>query len=146
VFEIPFNSRYKYNLSLHKLSATFLKELNSSSSETHLCIIKGAPEVIAEMCAYGFNDNRIDSFDSVKSFFLDKAHNLAAIGERVLGVAYALVTINGDITDIYSENNLPNNFCFYGLLSLIDPPRIGVADAVTKCHNGFIKVLMVTGD
>ena len=98
------------------------------------------------MCAYGFNKNQIESFDSVKSFFLDKAHSLAAIGERVLAVAYTLVTVDGDITDIYNENNLPNNFCFYGLLSLIDPPRIGVADAVTKCHNGLIKVLMVTGD
>ncbi len=35
---------------------------------------------------------------------------------------------------------------FVGLLSLIDPPREGVPEAVAKCKRGGIKVFMVTGD
>jgi sodium/potassium-transporting ATPase subunit alpha len=33
-----------------------------------------------------------------------------------------------------------------GLVSLNDPPRVGVAESVTKCKNAGIKVIMVTGD
>ena len=151
-FEIPFNSRYKYHLSVHKLTSisTLPKELKLEviGNKTHLCVIKGAPEVIAELCTFGFNVNKIDSFKHTKEFFLDKAHNLAGIGERVLGIAYTFIEIpkfDSKVDEMFSENSLPNDFCFYGLVSLIDPPRMGVADAVTKCHNGFIKVMMVTG-
>ena len=31
-------------------------------------------------------------------------------------------------------------------MSLIDPPRAAVPDAVTKCRSAGIKVIMVTGD
>lgn len=37
--------------------------------------------------------------------------------------------------------NFPtSNFCFVGLLSMIDPPRSTVPDAVSKCRSAGIKV------
>ncbi len=40
------------------------------------------------------------------------------------------------------EMNFPTeNLCFVGLMSMIDPPRAAVPDAVTKCRSAGIKVL-----
>lgn len=35
---------------------------------------------------------------------------------------------------------------FIGLMSIIDPPRDSVPDAISKCKTAGIKVIMVTGD
>ena len=43
--------------------------------------------------------------------------------------------------------NFPlDGLCFVGLMSLIDPPRPNVPEAVEKCRTAGIKVIMVTGD
>merc|ERR1719215_2485706 len=75
---------------------------------------------------------------------------LGGLGERVLGFC-----------DFYlDEEKFPSGFPFdgedvnfpleglrfVGLMSMIDPPRAAVPDAVTKCRSAGIKVIMVTGD
>ncbi len=47
-----------------------------------------------------------------------------------------------------AENvNFPiDNLCFVGLMSMMDPPRDNVPEAVEKCRSAGVKVIMVTGD
>ena len=67
-------------------------------------------------------------------------------GERVLGCAYLDL---GDDKTHYSmaDGNYPQTeLTFIGLFSLMDPPKKGVAEAITIARNAGIKVFMVTGD
>lgn len=45
------------------------------------------------------------------------------------------------------EINFPvDGMCFVGLMSMIDPPRPNVPEAVAKCRTAGVKIIMVTGD
>lgn len=50
-------------------------------------------------------------------------------------------------TDSFHEQGPPTEgLVFMGLVSLVDPPRPGVMEAVDRCRNAGIRVAMVTGD
>ena len=42
--------------------------------------------------------------------------------------------------------DLPNNLVLLGLIGLLDPPRKEAIEAVKECHDGGIRVTMITGD
>ncbi len=63
------------------------------------------------------------------------------------GFPFDCDTINFHVNPYYENFNFPTNgLRFLGLISLIDPPRVNVADAVNKCRSAGIRILMVTGD
>ncbi|KAJ2695118.1 hypothetical protein H4R19_005861, partial [Coemansia spiralis] len=74
---------------------------------------------------------------------------MASRGLRVLGMAAKVSYIDAD--EPVSEEALglawaERDLVFAGLAGLIDPPRTGIVDAVRRCHNAGIKVVMITGD
>merc|ERR1711894_694003 len=75
---------------------------------------------------------------------------LGGLGERVLGFCdYVLPKDDyprGFAFDPDEENFPLTGLRFVGLMSMIDPPRAAVPDAVGKCRSAGIKVIMVTGD
>jgi sodium/potassium-transporting ATPase subunit alpha len=83
---------------------------------------------------------------------LDANKELAALGERVLAFANCYLDPSQYPKDFQFNMNpdSPNfpmdNLTFVGLISLNDPPRIGVDNSVYKCREAGIKVIMVTGD
>lgn len=91
--------------------------------------------------------------DRIRKNFDDANEHFARNGERVLGFAWILLKKNqfpvGYKFDLKNPLNLPfpdGDFEFLGLISLIDPPREAVPDAIKKCKTAGIKVIMVTGD
>ncbi|XP_063069052.1 sodium/potassium-transporting ATPase subunit alpha-1b [Engraulis encrasicolus] len=144
VAEIPFNSTNKYQLSIHK-------NPNAAAETTHLLVMKGAPERILDRCSsilIGGKDLPLD--EELKDAFQNAYLELGGLGERVLGFCHYNMPDDqfpaGFQFDAEDLNFPTDNLCFVGLMSMIDPPRAAVPDAVGKCRSAGIKVIMVTGD
>ncbi|XP_056674668.1 potassium-transporting ATPase alpha chain 2-like [Monodelphis domestica] len=143
VAEIPFNSVNKFQLSIH--------ETDDPNDKRFLLVMKGAPERILEKCSTIMINGQEQPLDeSAREAFQTAYMELGGLGERVLGFCH-LYLPEDEFPDTYSFDietmNFPtSDLCFVGLISLIDPPRSTVPDAVIKCRSAGIKVIMVTGD
>ncbi|KAH6576032.1 hypothetical protein BASA60_004692 [Batrachochytrium salamandrivorans] len=142
VFEIPFNSENKWAMTIHHK-----KHANGEV----MAYLKGAPERVLRLCSTFFDGTQVvplteqhmAAFEGMYQFMASKGH-------RVL--AFAALALPGDQ---YPANfqftkdpvNYPkDNLTFYGLVSLEDPPKHGVREAVGHCREAGIRVMMVTGD
>lgn len=142
--EIPFNSTNKYQVSIH--------ETTNPDDKRYLLVMKGAPERILEKCSTIMVKGEEQPLDDKwKDSFEQAYQDLGGLGERVLGFCHYYLPEDqfpvGFVFDTEEPPNFPlDNLCFIGLMSLIDPPRAAVPDAVSKCRSAGIKVIMVTGD
>ncbi|KAJ3339758.1 hypothetical protein HDU83_007502 [Entophlyctis luteolus] len=107
----------------------------SSDTKVHLTIhrkahpeggltlhVKGAPEKVLASCTTILLNGKSETLtDGHKLQFRDVYEKMACRGER-------------------------SGLTFVGLVSLADPPKAGVADAIMKIRQAGIKVIMVTGD
>jgi sodium/potassium-transporting ATPase subunit alpha len=141
ITEIPFNSTNKYQVSIHE----------NPEKTAYILVMKGAPERILERCSTILIDGKPTALtDQWKDDFNNAYMELGGLGERVLGFC-ELPLSPKDFPIGFpfdpEEINFPiSNLCFLGLISMIDPPRAAVPDAVAKCRSAGIKVIMVTGD
>merc|ERR1711962_279051 len=146
IMEIPFNSTNKYQVSIH--------ETEDETDPRYLLVMKGAPERILDRCSTILINGEEKPLDKEQTDAYNQAYDeLGGLGERVLGFCHYYlpadqfpVGYNFD-PEAEPEPNFPlKDLCFVGLMSMIDPPRAAVPDAVSKCRSAGIKVIMVTGD
>merc|ERR1712142_936995 len=113
--------------------------------------MKGAPERILDRCSTIVIDGTERPLnDEWKDAFNTAYMELGGLGERVLGFCDFVLPRDqfpvGYPFDADEENFPLEGLRFVGLMSMIDPPRAAVPDAVSKCRSAGIKVIMVTGD
>ena len=74
---------------------------------------------------------------------------MASRGHRVIGCAQYLLPEDrypADYSFSKKDKNYPDSeYCFLGLISLEDPPKHGVREAIGKLRLAGIRVMMVTG-
>merc|ERR1712001_798395 len=141
--EIPFNSTNKFQVSIH--------ETSDPSDKRALLVMKGAPERILQRCSTIVIDGQERPLsEDWKNAFETAYMELGGLGERVLGFCDYMLPEDkypaGYPYDADEENFPLDGLRFVGLMSMIDPPRAAVPDAVLKCRSAGIKVIMVTGD
>lgn len=155
VHEVPFNSSNKWQMSIHSMS-----EQNGEQ----IMFVKGAPDVLLDKCSRYLSDSgEIKDKDSEFDHVYTTAYeDFGGNGERVLG--FAMLPLDKPFEDSVSENSeypellkerlvgkkhpaeAIKNLIFVGLVTLRDPPRDEVPQAVRDCHSAGVKVVMVTGD
>ncbi|KAI1280840.1 Sodium/potassium-transporting ATPase subunit alpha [Halotydeus destructor] len=141
VYEVPFNSTNKYHISIN----------DSPAEKGHWLCMKGAPERIVDRCSSIIVEGKEVTMDEkLKKGFNDAYMEMGGLGERVIGFCELFLPYQkypvGFPFDADSQNFPVSDLRFVGLVSMIDPPRPTVPDAVEKCLTAGIKVIMVTGD
>jgi len=162
VCEVPFNSKNKYQLSVHVENGKYT------------VYMKGAPERIIGRCDRILENGEVVAMTPKKQKEVEDTQlSMSKKGLRILGFCYCPVTkpptkwsVDDPTCNFPIGNNPdPNHQChfqyppgysgdkadqgqmiFLGLMALIDPPRPQVPGAVALCKTAGIKVIMVTGD
>lgn len=122
--EVPFSSEIKHMRTVHRYHGN------------RRVIVKGAVDVILNMCTYYHDGGRqLQLTAQKKREILAENERCAADALRVIGVAYS---DSGDINC--------RAMTFTGLVGMTDPPRDEVYEAVRTCKKAGIRVIMITGD
>jgi len=128
--EFPFDYKLKKVTTIHKLDSSFL--ISS----------KGAFESIINSCTKIEIDQNIEDLSEERKKELIKINNeLSSEGLRNIAFAYKKTQ-----ESLKNRLEAEKNLVFAGIISLIDPPRKEVKNAIDKCRMAGIKVVMITGD
>jgi sodium/potassium-transporting ATPase subunit alpha len=127
--EIPFDGDRKRLAVLHR------------TPDGALLYVKGALETILPLCRKVVHEaGTRDLTPEAGEHILAAQHALADAGLRVLAFAYRLVA------EPYERDALESDLILSGLIGLEDPPRPEVPDAIRRCREAGIRVIMITGD
>ncbi len=120
--EIPFDSNKKYMATLHHVNGK------------KMSYFKGAPEVILKM------SNKINHEGRVRFLTRSEREKIAKINDEMAGSALRVLAV------AYKEGTGTSELVFVGLIGMIDPPRAEAKEAIKKCKEAGIRVVMITGD
>ncbi len=143
VAEIPFTSERKRMTTIHRIADTQNAEI--SLPAPYIAFTKGAIDSLLEVSTHmwqGELNNIIPLDDELRGRILAANSRFAELGQRVLGVVVRPL----DTPDIGPDVNVESDMIFIGLVSMIDPPRPEVKEAVEIARKAGIRPVMITGD
>lgn len=147
--EIPFDSDRKRMVTIHEVKEPNSSDLSpfedDSKREWHMIAVKGAPDVVLNLCSYRQTLNNGDErlSEELRAEILEANDNMTKDALRVLGVAYRMVPVLP--SEIQSET-LEKDLIFIGLIGMIDPAREEVKPALAEATTAGIRTVMITGD
>jgi sodium/potassium-transporting ATPase subunit alpha len=106
---------------------------------------KGAFEKLLPLCSHVLvKGTRLALGDVMRAQASEAYHALMDRGLRVL--AFAQRILDGEETEGARGEEIETDMTFIGLIGLEDPPRPEVPEAIRKCHDAGIRIIMITGD
>jgi len=127
---IPFESEHKFMATLHH-----------DHSGHGFIYVKGAPEVVVDMCRYQRTRGEDVLLD--RNYWSSCMEAMAERGQRLLAIAFrptdeSLQTLN------YSD--VADGLSLLGVVGIMDPPRQEARESIAACQSAGIRVKMITGD
>lgn len=134
VFAYPFDSERK--------RASAIRKTENGSG---MIQVNGAPDVLLGLCSLYQSRTGLKLLDAeARKLILDANAGMASRGLRVIGSAFRACVLDGGGKPPIHE--VECDLIFAGLAGMYDPPRPQAAQAVAKCREAGIRVVMITGD
>ena len=145
VGEIPFDSERKRMSTLHRSGdETPCAALSGLDAPPLVAFVKGAPDVILELCTQQLAGGRAVSLSAAqRAAILEQNHAMASGALRVLAIACRPLA---ELPSAINPETVEQDLIFVGLLGMIDPPRPEVIEALQRARGAGLKSIMVTGD
>jgi P-type Ca2+ transporter type 2C len=144
VAEIPFDSERKLMTTIHLYpNGSYIVATKGGFDE----LLSRCSSIRLDAASRPISDSSSTSrpiTESDHAALLEVNTSMATDALRVLCMAYKLVPAAAEITDILTSAE--SKLTFAGMVEMIDPPRLEVRDAVTKCGQAGIRPVMITGD
>ncbi|WP_407649801.1 cation-translocating P-type ATPase [Enterococcus montenegrensis] len=129
--ELPFDSKRKRMSTIHQ-----------NNGQNYVFTKGGITEVLSCCQSYLKNGQVIPLTEAVKKEILAKNDDFAKEGLRTLAFADRILQTTTNLT----IENCEQNLTFVGITASQDPPRENVMEAIQRCHDASIRIIMVTGD
>jgi calcium-translocating P-type ATPase len=106
---------------------------------------KGAPESVLPLCSTALlADGSEQTLTQAERERVTAAvEGFARSGLRVLALARRALPAGSSPPE---RDEAESELCYLGLITMQDPPRAEVADAVARCHAAGIRIVLITGD
>ncbi|WDF82971.1 cation-transporting P-type ATPase [Lacticaseibacillus pabuli] len=135
VTELTFDSDRKRMTTINKLP----------NGDFRICVKGSLGDMLGQCTSVLDRDGKRDITDNDKTRAARAEHDYAQTGLRTLAVAYRDVPA-AEAPDEWTIENSETNLTLIGQAAMADPARPEIFDAVKKCHEASIRIIMVTGD
>jgi calcium-translocating P-type ATPase len=145
---VPFDVAARERARRHQYNFDPQRKLMSTldASEAHDWLAtKGAPEAVLPRCSTAvLADGKEGPLAQAERERVTTAvEGFARQGLRVLALAHKATPSAAQPPE---RDDAESGLCFLGLVTMQDPPRAAVADAVARCHAAGIRIILITGD
>jgi Ca2+-transporting ATPase len=107
---------------------------------------KGAPESVISRSTELWDHGHVRKMsEKDRKYFLNYNEDAAKAAKRNLAMAYRVLP-KKSIHKKFIMDEVEEDFIFLGMVSMIDPLRDAVPDAMSAAHEAHVKVSIVTGD
>jgi sodium/potassium-transporting ATPase subunit alpha len=105
---------------------------------------KGAPEAVLALCTRAkMHGEILPMTRDDRASILAQSRSFAEQAYRVLAVAMRDVAHQPEHIEV---ETIEKDLTFLGLVAMMDPPRREVPEAIAKCRQAGMRVIMITGD
>ena len=161
IFEIPFNSKNKWMMSISKptkssMATALSTDFSTVNADDWVLFCKGAPDVILNRCTKMIlADGKEEPITEKRTeLLLNIQMKWASEGKRVLLLTRRVIrkdekpenTVTGTSTFSTWATSMNTDLTIIGMVAIVDPPRAESAETVRVCRGAGIRFFMVTGD
>ncbi len=149
IIEFPFDSERKRMSSVRDIGEeyddeTVKKAFEGDTEGMRVLAMKGATDSVLSVSKYIYRNGEVQNIteeEKEKIRKINKKYSEKAM--RVLAIAYRPLE---EQTEDYTEEEVEKDVIFLGLVSMIDPPKEGVKEAIQGCKEAHIRTFIMTGD